>query len=164
PNVGDDRRPEHDVTYQRVLRIVYAHTATQRIRRVAVHLVVLYERLARVGNLAHLLEAYAGPTVVDHQVLMYPETVQMVGGVVAEYVAPQAVALVVVDVGVSDLDLRDGLQTRTDEPEKVRILGDIVQLNTVERAVGVGDARPIAARDVYRIEAGGIERHAHGEP
>jgi hypothetical protein len=118
-----------------------------------VHLVFLYERLARVGNVSHPLEAYTGPTVVDHEVLVYPETVRMVGGVVAENVAPDAVALVVVDIGVSDLDLRDGLQARTDEPEKVRILGGIAQLNTLEGAVGVGDACPIAARDVYRVEA-----------
>jgi hypothetical protein len=158
------RGTEAVVLYGRVLRIMYAHTATHRIRRVGVHLVVLYERLARLGNLAHPLEAYTGPTVVDHQVLMYPETIQMVGGVVAELVAPQAVALVVVDVGVSYLNLVDGLQARTDEPEEVRILGGVAQLNTLERAVCVGDARPIGARDVYRVEAGGIGRHAHGEP
>ena len=117
------------------------------------HLVVLDERLARVGNVAHPLKANTGPTVVDHEVLVYPETVCMALGVVAENVAPQAVTLVIVDVGVSDLNLVDCLQARTSKAEEVRILGGVVQLNTLERAVGVGDTRRVAARDVYRLEA-----------
>jgi hypothetical protein len=42
-----------------------------------VHLVILDERLARGGLVAYLLEAYTGPTVVDHEVVVYPESIWM---------------------------------------------------------------------------------------
>ena len=42
------------------------------------NLVVLDECFARVGNVANPLEADTGPTIVDHQVLVYPETIQVV--------------------------------------------------------------------------------------
>jgi len=64
----------------------------------------------------------------------------LAGGVVAVLVTPDAVALVVVDVGVPDLTLVDRLQTRTSKAQEVRILGGVVQLYAVEGAVGVGNA------------------------
>ena len=111
------------------------------------YLVVLDERLARVGNLAHPLEADTGRSLLTTRL----SCIQKPWGwscssESTELVAPQAVALVVVDVGVSDLNFRDGLQARTNEPEEVRILGGIAQLYTVERAVGVGDASPLITR------------------
>ena len=82
----------------------------------------------------------------------------------AELVAPQAVTLIVVDVGVSHLDLRDRLQARTDQPEEVSVISSVVQLDTVKRAVGVGDASPNGARYVYGVEAAGVGSQAIASP
>jgi hypothetical protein len=163
-HISNSRGPEYVVAHQRVLGIDYAHTATYRIGRVAVHLVVLDERLARVGNVANVLKADTGPSVVDHEVVVRPETVWMVGRVPAENVAPQAVTLVVVDVGVFYFDLRDGLQARTRKAQEVRILGGLVLLYSVECATGVGDPGRITARNVYRKEARVVGRAAQGSP
>jgi hypothetical protein len=83
---------------------------------IVVYLVVLDERLARGGHAAHFFEAYARPTVVDHEVVVHPETVRVAVRVVAEVIAPQAVASRIVNVGVLDLDLVTRLHTRSDKP------------------------------------------------
>jgi hypothetical protein len=100
----------------RVLDVAHRNATAIFVGRVAVHLVVLDERLPRGGLVAHPLEAYSGPTVVDHEVVVYPETLWMCsgGGVLAVVVAPQAVALRIVNVGVLDLDLITRLQARAD--------------------------------------------------
>ena len=102
-----------------VLSSVAGIAAAPFVGGVAVHLVILDERLARGGHLPHPLKAYTGPTVIDHEVVVHPETLQMVDGILAELVAPYAVALGVVNVGVLDLDLVTRLQARADKAQGV---------------------------------------------
>src|ERR687897_406158 len=103
------------VPYGRILGITHGDATPVGMEGIVVYFVVLDERLARGGHAAYLLEAYAGPTVVDHEVVVYPETVRVTVRVVAEVVAPQAVALRIVNVGVLDLDLVTRLHTRSDK-------------------------------------------------
>ena len=66
------------VLYGRILGVANRDaTALFIAGRVAAHFVVFDECFAS-GGPAYLLEADAGPTVVDHEVVVYPETVRVV--------------------------------------------------------------------------------------
>src|ERR687893_3158467 len=124
------------VAYSRVLGVANRYATALCIAvRVTVHLVVRDECFASVGA-ANALKADTGPTVVDHEVVVYPETVRMAGRVLAGVVAPDAVALRVVNVGVLDLDLVTRLQACADNAKSIRYEGISGELDAFEGPLG----------------------------